>query len=182
MKQFGYLIDDFKLTILQVFAKYIHIFSKGSFSDEAQFVVWSYASTPTSLLGYDFAYSYNLTHCKLKLTIINKIQPLIAWLVTHGMVVHPHVGHHTSCMVFIVTYLTLRHMLRYTNGQQLPLVVTSWHLAFKCIYWYLCMSMLNCVTKRMPMLHNRLQHWLDYTQMTLAIDVLKNSFLLHTKI
>ena len=36
------------------------------------------------------------------------------------MVVHPHVGHHTSCMVFIVTYLTLRHMLRYTNGQQLP--------------------------------------------------------------
>ena len=35
--------------------------------------------------------------------------------------------------------------------------VTSWHLAFKCTYYYLGMSMFNCVMRCMPMLHDGLQ-------------------------
>jgi hypothetical protein len=76
------------------------------------------------------------------------------------------------------------------------IMTISWHLAFKCTYWYIGIRVFNNVVRSMPMLHNDLQvkwsvHKGDLTlvcsiissscivkceSMTLAINILNNIF------
>ena len=66
-------------------------------------------------------------------------------------------------MVFSVTCVTMLLTLFWgacyvtLTINNFTVSVTSWHLAFKCTYKYLGMSMFNSVLRCMPMLHNGLQ-------------------------
>ena len=91
---------------------------------------------------------------------------------------------HSVCLKTYRSY-PCRHYMTLVSSQMdlvdyacLDLSVTSWHLACKCVYWYLGISTSNSHTRCMPMLHNG---WLKCTQMTLGISMLENIFLLYSK-
>ena len=84
--------------------------------------------------------------------------------------------------VISVTYHVLRHMLGYTNDQQISSTVSPHDTWRSSALTNIGVSMFDSVTRCIPMLHNGLQVDLNSTQMMLSISMLKNSFPLHTKL